>query len=118
MGRNSNSYLDHRSGSSAGTIEISVEELERDGARLAILCVGDTGPGVPSDKLQSILLPFYQANKSHGRPSRGFGVGLAIADRAVKLHMGQIVAWNKPSGGLVVEMSFPLALARAQNYQR
>jgi two-component system sensor histidine kinase CpxA len=55
----------------------------------------------------SILLPFYRVDKSRQRATGGFGVGLAIADRAVKLHSGEIRASNKPEGGLVIEMSFP-----------
>ncbi len=39
----------------------------------------------------------------------GFGVGLAIADRAVRLHGGSIVVTNRPDGGLVVRMRFPIA---------
>jgi two-component system sensor histidine kinase CpxA len=94
-----------------GTIEIDVEKLERDGCWLALLRICDSGPGVPIDELQKILLPFHRVDKSRQRSTGGFGVGLAIADRAVKLHAGQIVAWNKPTGGLIVEMSFPLASA-------
>jgi two-component system, OmpR family, sensor histidine kinase CpxA len=94
-----------------GTIEIDVEKLERNGNWLAILRICDSGPGVPVDELQRILLPFHRVDKSRQRSTGGFGVGLAIADRAVKLHAGQIVAWNKPTGGLIVEMSFPLAYA-------
>jgi len=64
---------------------------------------------VPSDELTSILRPFYRVDKSRQRATGGFGVGLAIADRAVKLHSGEIRATNKPEGGLVVEMTFPFS---------
>jgi hypothetical protein len=37
-----------------------------------------------------------------------FGVGLAIAERAVKLHCDELHATNRPGGGAVVSMSFPL----------
>ena len=95
-----------------GTIEIDVEKLERDGNWLAVLRIGDSGPGVPVEELQRILLPFHRVDKARQRSTGGFGVGLAIADRAVKLHAGKLVAWNKPSGGLIVEMSFPLASSK------
>jgi two-component system sensor histidine kinase CpxA len=90
-----------------GIVEIDLERVERDGALMAVLRVGDNGPGVPADELTSILRPFYRVDKSRQRSTGGFGVGLAIADRAMKLHAGEIKAWNKPSGGLVVEMIFP-----------
>jgi two-component system sensor histidine kinase CpxA len=91
-----------------GIVEIDVERRERDGASFGVLRIGDNGPGVPSEELQSILRPFYRADKSRQRSTGGFGVGLAIANRAVNLHGGEIVVCNRPEGGLVVEMSFPL----------
>jgi len=69
--------------------------------------VEDSGPGVPVEELTAILRPFYRVDKSRQRATGGFGVGLAIADRAVKLHSGAIKATNRPGGGLVVEMTFP-----------
>jgi two-component system, OmpR family, sensor histidine kinase CpxA len=90
-----------------GVIEIDVEKVECNGVWMSVLRVGDSGPGVPSEELTSILLPFYRVDKSRQRSTGGFGVGLAIADRAVKLHAGEIKTWNKPEGGLVVEMIFP-----------
>jgi two-component system, OmpR family, sensor histidine kinase CpxA len=91
-----------------GVVDIDVERVERNGSPLAVLRVGDNGPGVPSHELNLILRPFYRVDKSRQRSTGGFGVGLAIADRAVKLHAGEINAWNKPGGGLVVEMTFPI----------
>ncbi len=40
-------------------------------------------------------------------PGAGFGLGLAIASRAVEMHGGTIVARNQPSGGLTVEINLP-----------
>jgi len=36
-------------------------------------------------------------------------LGLAITDRAVRLHRGSIRAANRPQGGLLVEIRLPLA---------
>jgi signal transduction histidine kinase len=36
------------------------------------------------------------------------GLGLAIAERAVRAHGGSITARNIPDGGLMVEMRLPL----------
>ncbi len=94
-----------------GTIEIVVEKKECNGNWQAVLRISDSGPGVPIEELQKILLPFHRVDEARQRSKGGFGVGLAIADRVVRLHDGQIVASNKPSGGLIVEMSFPLASA-------
>jgi two-component system sensor histidine kinase CpxA len=92
-----------------GTVEINIDTEEKDGRRGAVLRVSDTGPGVAEEKLNLILNPFYRAEDSRRGATSGFGIGLAIADRAAHLHAGQIVARNRKGGGLVVEMSLPLA---------
>ncbi len=40
-----------------------------------------------------------------GYASVGFGLGLAIAARAVQMHGGSIVARNESGGGLTVEVN-------------
>jgi len=37
----------------------------------------------------------------------GFGVGLAIADRAVRLHHGEVVASAREGGGAVIRLTLP-----------
>jgi two-component system sensor histidine kinase CpxA len=94
-----------------GTVEIIIDKEEREGRFDAVLRVTDSGPGVAAEKLNLILNPFYRAADSHRGSSSGFGVGLAIADRAARLHSGQIIARNRAGGGLVVEMLLPLSAA-------
>jgi len=92
-----------------GTVEINVTPEQNNGQSSAVLRVSDTGPGVAEEKLSLILNPFYRASDVRRGPSNGFGIGLAIADRAAHLHAGKIVARNREGGGLVVELSLPLA---------
>lgn len=93
------------------TVEITIDREEKDGRIDAVLRVSDNGPGVAEEKLSLILNPFYRAVDSRRSSSSGFGIGLAIADRVARLHSGQITAKNRAGGGLVVEMSLPLAVA-------
>jgi two-component system sensor histidine kinase CpxA len=92
-----------------GVIEVDLAETESGLQRIAELSVCDRGPGVPAEELDAILRPFYRVDNSRQSKTGGFGVGLAIADRAVRLHGGSIVATNRPDGGLVVRMRFPVA---------
>jgi two-component system sensor histidine kinase CpxA len=94
-----------------GTVEISIETQEHGANASAVLRVADTGPGVSEDKLKLILNPFYRADESRRGATSGFGVGLAIADRAIHLHSGEIVARNRQEGGLIVEISLPIKAA-------
>ena len=85
--------------------------LERSGAGKpeAMIRVSDSGPGVPEDALEKIFRPFYRIDDARGRRTGGVGLGLAITQRAVRLHGGRVAASNRPGGGLVVEISLPLA---------
>ena len=72
----------------------------------ALLHVRDHGAGVPDSMLAEIFLPFRKATPTN---INGSGLGLAITDRAVRAHGGSVRAQNIPGGGLLVEMTLPLA---------
>jgi len=74
------------------------------------LSVGDRGPGVPEGGLQAIFEPFYRS--ANGTVATGFGLGLAIARRAVESHGGTITARNREGGGLCVEIRVPVRTSR------
>ena len=68
------------------------------------LTVIDQGSGVTPETLQSLFQPFVQGNCSDGK---GFGLGLAIAERTVLAHGGSIGAHRNVPSGLVVSVSLP-----------
>ena len=71
------------------------------------ISVRDFGPGVSKSALLQIFEPFYREAEARDRASGGYGLGLAIAQRAIKLHGGEIFAHNAPEGGLIMEMILP-----------
>jgi two-component system, OmpR family, sensor histidine kinase CpxA len=75
--------------------------------------VTDSGPGVPEDALKKLFRPFYRIDDARGRGTGGVGLGLAITERAVRLHGGSVRAVNRPQGGLMVEIRLPLELVPA-----
>jgi two-component system sensor histidine kinase CpxA len=75
----------------------------------AVVRVIDSGPGVPEDALDKLFRPFYRIDDARGRQTGGVGLGLAITDRAVRLHGGTIRISNRPEGGLMVEIRLPLS---------
>jgi two-component system sensor histidine kinase CpxA len=79
----------------------------------ATLTVRDHGPGVPEESLTDIFKPFYRVGDDRARASGGTGIGLAIAERAVALHGGEVVAENArgDGGGLTVRMTLPVRRA-------
>ncbi len=68
----------------------------------------DDGPGVPEEALGKLFTPFYRVEDDRDRKSGGSGIGLAIADRAIRLHGGSIRAENRCGGGLRIEILLPL----------
>ena len=74
-----------------------------------IVRVMDSGPGVPDEALQKIFEPFYRLDDARNRQTGGAGLGLSIAERAIRLHGGQLTASNRKEGGLEVEIRIPAA---------
>ncbi len=66
-----------------------------------VLSVRDRGPGVPEDVLLKIFSPFFRMNESRDAAGGGIGLGLAIAQRAIRLHHGEIRAANAAPGLLI-----------------
>ncbi|MDX2054128.1 MAG: hybrid sensor histidine kinase/response regulator [Polyangiaceae bacterium] len=54
------------------------------------LCVADSGPGVPQDKLERLFEPFYQVDGSPTRSHGGTGIGLAIVRGVARGHSGDV----------------------------
>jgi len=74
-----------------------------------IITVCDSGRGIEEEKLADLFQPFVRINENQQNIKiPGYGLGLAIARRAVELHCGEIKAYNQKSGGLCIEARFPL----------
>lgn len=74
-----------------------------------IIQVRDHGPGVPEKMLPRLFEPFVRVEEARDSLSGGHGLGLAIADRAIRLYGGEIVAKNEPDGGLSILIRLQLA---------
>ncbi len=91
------------------TVEVRLERepaANGDGEEV-IVRVLDCGPGVPDQALPKIFEPFYRLDDARNRQTGGAGLGLSIADRAIRLHGGQLRASNRKEGGLQVEIRIP-----------
>lgn len=77
-------------------------------ANRLVIRVEDDGEGVPEDELDSIFRPFYRVSTARDRHSGGAGLGLAIAENAIRQHNGTVRAARSELGGLLVEIILPL----------
>jgi two-component system sensor histidine kinase CpxA len=91
------------------TVEVRLERQQsanRNGEEIVIRVL-DSGPGVPDEALPKIFEPFYRLDDARNRQTGGAGLGLSIADRAIRLHGGQLRASNRKEGGLEIEIRIP-----------
>ncbi len=88
-----------------GRIELT---LGRDGAE-AVLCVRDTGVGIPAEMLAHIFDLFVQAPAALDRAQGGMGIGLALVKTLVEMHGGRIEAHSAgPGQGSEFALRLPL----------
>src|SRR6202011_2098864 len=95
------------------TVEIQLRRTQGSNGAEARVAVTDCGPGVPPDSLEKLFQPFYRLDDARGRLTGGVGLGLAITERAVRLHAGRVAASNRAEGGLEIELHLPLVAATA-----
>lgn len=91
----------------ASGIKVDVAVTRRD-PKWAEIEISDKGPGVPDAALAHLFEPFYRVDEARARKTGGTGVGLAICERAIRLHGGIVRARNGTPRGLVVEIGMPI----------
>jgi PAS domain S-box-containing protein len=99
----------------AGTVTLKAESSD---GQLHVM-VGDTGIGIPQDRLSAIFEPFTQADVSTTRRFGGTGLGTTISKQLVELMDGRIWADSAPGEGSTFHIMLPLRPAhRAPRQQR
>ena len=74
-----------------------------------VITVCDAGNGIDEDKLADVFHPFVRIKDDNQNVKiPGYGLGLAIARRAIEIHQGSIKAYNHPKAGLCIEVTLPL----------
>jgi two-component system sensor histidine kinase CpxA len=103
---------------SGSQVEIALKSSSAHGEKHAEIEVSDRGPGIPENQLQAIFRPFHRVDYARSPDTGGFGVGLAIAERAVRLHHGELVALNRVGGGATIRITLPAIEAVSEIAQR
>jgi signal transduction histidine kinase len=81
-----------------GRITVNLEAA----ADFVQIAVQDDGPGISAAAAENIFKPFYTTK------TRGAGLGLAIAERTVKEHNGELTMTSSPGAGAVFTIKLPL----------
>lgn len=67
-----------------------------------LLCVADSGPGVPPELRPRLFQRFFRQGEGQGA-----GLGLSIVARIAELHGAQVTLHDSPLGGLEVRVRLP-----------
>ena len=86
-----------------GSVSVSVHKESNN----AIVCVSDTGCGIPEECRESIFQPFFRVDKSRSRQMGGVGLGLALVHEIAVLHGGSVRAEPGNKSGTVFVVTLP-----------
>jgi signal transduction histidine kinase len=87
-------------------------EIETDPA--GAICVSDRGPGVSSADREHIFQRFWRRDRR--RPGSA-GLGLSIVARIAERHDATVSVGNRPGGGAVFTLTFPLVIAAPKDHR-
>jgi signal transduction histidine kinase len=84
----------------------AIVKLKAEGETITIAII-DKGMGIPEEELKYIFQPFYRVNST--AQQTGFGLGLSLANRIIKLHKGNITVTSTPGEGTEFVITLPVA---------
>jgi two-component system, OmpR family, sensor kinase len=86
-----------------GTVDVSVQAAPQG----CVLCVEDSGPGIPPDERERVFDRFYRIA---GSEAQGSGLGLAIIKSIAERHGAKLtLGQSERLGGLSATVAFPAA---------
>lgn len=87
-----------------GTLTVLVRTADG----LAEIGVGDTGVGIPPEKLRNIFQPFFTTKTADAQGQGGTGLGLSLAKDVMESHGGRIRVESTVGQGTMFTLKFPL----------
>ncbi len=85
-----------------GKITVETQLKNQIGEECAMITVRDTGMGIRKGDIQKIFQPFFSMKE------RGTGMGLAICQRIINVHDGEIIVKSEENEGTVFSVTLPI----------
>ena len=101
----------------AGSIKVTLNLSEEHENKSLIMCIKDTGVGIPKDKLESIFNPFTQVEDVMSKFTGGSGLGLAISNELIKRMGGQLTVESEVGEGSSFIVVLPLSNSSSLSFQ-
>ncbi len=79
----------------------------------AVLCVRDTGIGIPAESLPHVFDRFYRVDAARSRADGGSGLGLSICQAVVRGHQGTITIESQIDEGTAITVRLPALVESA-----
>jgi PAS domain S-box-containing protein len=91
-----------------GRIRVSAQVHQNGRGPCLMISVDDQGVGIDPERRDAIFDDFSQADGSATRRFGGLGLGLALVNRIVRAHNGELSCDSTPGQGTTVRMLLPL----------
>jgi PAS domain S-box-containing protein len=85
-----------------GRVVVRGEIVQNEDAEFQRISVSDNGPGIPADVLPKLFRPFYTTK------AKGTGLGLAVVQKIIVQHGGQVEVRNRREGGAEFIVTLPM----------
>ena len=79
-----------------------IEVSTRQTATVLVIRVADNGAGIPEEIRANVFQPFVTSGKDNG-----IGLGLAVVQKIVQEHSGEVVVERTGSDGTVIRVTLP-----------
>jgi len=85
-----------------GRVIVRGDVLRGEATEFQRISVCDNGPGIPPNVLAKLFRPFFTTK------AKGTGLGLAVVQKIIVQHGGQVAVRNRPEGGAEFIVTLPL----------
>lgn len=85
--------------------QIKIMAMHRTTQKVQV-AIHDTGPGIPSESRDEIFEESYRLQRDHSKD--GYGLGLALCQRIIRAHYGQIWVDSVPDEGSYFYFTLPI----------
>ncbi|MEM8963114.1 MAG: HAMP domain-containing sensor histidine kinase [Acidobacteriota bacterium] len=94
-----------------GSVTVTLDEIEMAGSKRLEVKVADTGCGISAEDLPFVFDRAFRCRFADADPrsSSGAGLGLAITQRIVRLHGGEVTVESELDVGTTFRFSLPIA---------
>jgi two-component system phosphate regulon sensor histidine kinase PhoR len=98
-----------------GSVSVSFYERPDPAGARAVICVQDTGQGIPPDMRQRVFERFFRLEAGRSRETGGTGLGLAIVKHVAQRYDGTVKIDDAPGGGSIFTVDLPAAQTSASD---